>query len=678
MANWSTLKAAIASVIRYNNNREITGNKLQQVLDVIVSSIGENATFAGVAYPYTSPGLPDGKVFYIASEVGEYPNFGLSVDEGVEIFVNDGSSSSGWKKLSTDISSFYTDKVKSNFGIIIDREENAVVVDGTTVTFNGLFDMYHSTEFFRAGYNIEVPQTLTLPGTGTLEIYLDVTDKTFKYTSNQQDVKNKGIVVGICVGGNITIFTLGMLRTILENDKITKNLNDFISLVHGNINPSSLQSNGNITSNYISVKSGDSVEISTFAYNKEVDYVFNVYDSNYGFIDGWTIPGGTRTIIAPASSAYMTLSVKVDSTQEQYLKINGEYVFRFAAGNSGSSSPNGSTSNVPEFVYENGKETFQRLAEWKSSSDDTYLLAQVTDVHSGGNKKYQVVGWLNELNNLFGFNVLGNFGDIGLDTADTTNDKDAVYELVVNTKKLMSTTSPWIFLRGNHDIIGSSGVVSESAYSEIFNKASRRAAGGNRINLSGNGSYGYIDDESTKTRLIFINTSDSLSAGYGIGTTQLNWLVNTLKSTEDDYKVIVASHLCLDKIGRWNSYPGDAASDEFETARMIFKDFVSRSSGSNPINMVLWNFSGVKAKLVCVISGDSHFNNYIKRDGVNYIVRQGYGAIDLSDIPTGGSVDSFSWDEICNFDVLAARNDGTAKIFRIGVGGASRDLEFSY
>ena len=59
MANWQILKAAIADVIKTNGNQEITGQVLQNVLNNIVSSIGENATFAGVATPETNPGTPD-------------------------------------------------------------------------------------------------------------------------------------------------------------------------------------------------------------------------------------------------------------------------------------------------------------------------------------------------------------------------------------------------------------------------------------------------------------------------------------------------------------------------------------------------------------------------------------------------------------------------------------------
>ena len=80
MANWSTLKAAIANAIKTNGNQEITGQLLQNVLNNIVSSVGENSTFAGIATPSTNPGTPDGPVFYFASEPGVYANFG-----GIEI-----------------------------------------------------------------------------------------------------------------------------------------------------------------------------------------------------------------------------------------------------------------------------------------------------------------------------------------------------------------------------------------------------------------------------------------------------------------------------------------------------------------------------------------------------------------------------------------------------------------
>ena len=88
MAHWTTLKAAIASVIKNNGNQEITGQVLQNVLNNIVSSVGENSTFAGIATPSTNPGTPDGNVFYLATTPGTYSNFnGIEIASGEAVIL---------------------------------------------------------------------------------------------------------------------------------------------------------------------------------------------------------------------------------------------------------------------------------------------------------------------------------------------------------------------------------------------------------------------------------------------------------------------------------------------------------------------------------------------------------------------------------------------------------------
>lgn len=75
MGNYTELKAAIAAVIKANGNNEITGAIMQNVLNTIVSTVGANRTFVGIANSDTNPGLPDGNVFYIAYTAGNYVNF---------------------------------------------------------------------------------------------------------------------------------------------------------------------------------------------------------------------------------------------------------------------------------------------------------------------------------------------------------------------------------------------------------------------------------------------------------------------------------------------------------------------------------------------------------------------------------------------------------------------------
>lgn len=76
MGNYEQLKQAVSDVIKTNGNQEITGEIMQNTLLSIISTIGNDATFAGIAVPETNPGTPDQNVFYIASQPGNYSNFG--------------------------------------------------------------------------------------------------------------------------------------------------------------------------------------------------------------------------------------------------------------------------------------------------------------------------------------------------------------------------------------------------------------------------------------------------------------------------------------------------------------------------------------------------------------------------------------------------------------------------
>lgn len=88
MANWSDLKAAVASIVKTNGNKEITGQLLQDVLNNIISNVGLNSSFAGIATPGTNPGTPDGNVFYLATTAGTYSNFnGIVINSGEAVIL---------------------------------------------------------------------------------------------------------------------------------------------------------------------------------------------------------------------------------------------------------------------------------------------------------------------------------------------------------------------------------------------------------------------------------------------------------------------------------------------------------------------------------------------------------------------------------------------------------------
>ena len=108
MGGYTKLKAAIAAAIKANGNNEITGALMQAVLDTIVSIVGANRTFVGIANENTNPGTPDSNVFYIAYKAGNYVNFqseasNLTVKPGELAILYNGTNN--WDKFVIGMSS---------------------------------------------------------------------------------------------------------------------------------------------------------------------------------------------------------------------------------------------------------------------------------------------------------------------------------------------------------------------------------------------------------------------------------------------------------------------------------------------------------------------------------------------------------------------------------------------
>lgn len=103
MANYQLLKADIDAKVYQNGRQEITGENLNAVLNAMVTTLGAEYQFAGVATTATNPGTPDAKVFYIANGKGTYTNFGsleVTEDEVVVLYWD-----TEWHKEATGIAS---------------------------------------------------------------------------------------------------------------------------------------------------------------------------------------------------------------------------------------------------------------------------------------------------------------------------------------------------------------------------------------------------------------------------------------------------------------------------------------------------------------------------------------------------------------------------------------------
>ena len=92
MANYSNILAEIAATIKSNGTQAITGPVLQGVLLDMMSSLTVGYQFKGIATRNTNPGTPDQNVFYLATELGTYQNFGFTLEaSGIYLFSYNGT-----------------------------------------------------------------------------------------------------------------------------------------------------------------------------------------------------------------------------------------------------------------------------------------------------------------------------------------------------------------------------------------------------------------------------------------------------------------------------------------------------------------------------------------------------------------------------------------------------------
>ena len=145
MGNYEQLKQAVADVIKTNGNQEITGAIMQNTLLSIISTVGSNATFAGIATPTTNPGTPDQNIFYLAAQPGVYSNFGgVELTNQVILFAN---KNGNWVKQNTGIAIFA--KVIE----VEAKNNNLILLDGYN---NNDIQVIENFQYLRIKKNIDI------------------------------------------------------------------------------------------------------------------------------------------------------------------------------------------------------------------------------------------------------------------------------------------------------------------------------------------------------------------------------------------------------------------------------------------------------------------------------------------------------------------------------------------
>lgn len=229
MANWSTLKAAVAQIIKANNNQEITGANMRSVLNNIIDNVGENATYAGIARTSTNPGSPDGKVFYIAYQAGTFSNFGnVTLEEGINLLL--------WNTTSWQVFNILTiaQEVGSNKGYVMSQKSITNLFDGINTDvnlFNGeiefaITESYPQGAFFIGTGNIYTRGNNIASVTSPIIVEKTVNSLIFGL---YYDIESKEFYVDSKYkAGNIVIMTIyrdkGIKQSIATSSKYNGNI----------------------------------------------------------------------------------------------------------------------------------------------------------------------------------------------------------------------------------------------------------------------------------------------------------------------------------------------------------------------------------------------------------------------------------------------------------------------
>ena len=352
MANWSVLKTAVANIINTNGSQAITGQLLQNVLNNIITNVGENSTFAGTATVDTNPGAPDGPVFYLAATAGIYPNFNsLEVLDGEAIIFEWDNGT--WSKKTTGFATQEKLTSLQEEVRMLEGESKTKEYVATPISIQDGFinlqqgNVYEDTTLgFKVNtYPITQGQTLVLDfyGASVNVREYQILDKDYaiiynggqgsggKKTITIDEIPNNASYLQVCYSTECILYVTPVLKKIINSMKcVTKAI------------PTDIV-NGFININYDNVYEDTTLGFKVNTYNvSEGDYFYAIFksanESTRQYVvknkEGETIERGalgdnsitTLSIVAPKDSYILQLcynkSYEVDVTMTPKIMID--------------------------------------------------------------------------------------------------------------------------------------------------------------------------------------------------------------------------------------------------------------------------------------------------------------------------------------------------------------------
>ena len=234
MGNYEQLKQSVSDVIKTNGNQEITGSILQNVLLTIISTVGANATFAGIATPATNPGTPDGPVFYLASEGGTYTNFNATeLQDGLSVLMWNGTWSSQQIFGIDDVPTAGSDNLVKSGGVVDKINELNLHINPLSdnqIVNDAIKEMY-TTEDITDVNRTRITKAIPFNGKYVNSIVLARTDKSaITFVNDQYNTQEEALAdlkpfyksnENYCVIDWNKINDTGLVNIVLNHNRVT-------------------------------------------------------------------------------------------------------------------------------------------------------------------------------------------------------------------------------------------------------------------------------------------------------------------------------------------------------------------------------------------------------------------------------------------------------------------------
>lgn len=307
-----------------------------------------------------------------------------------------------------------------------------------------------------------------------------------------------------------------------------------------------------------------------------------------------------------------------------------------------------SVDELPQWVTSELENTTERVK--KKQSYNTLTFGYITDTHymSVGNNIYRYGiehnKYINEVSKRVGLDYIAHGGDF----IEGYSEKNiALKDLEYNTRALIkSVNSPVVIMRGNHD--------DNTTYSHWNGDLHKHLVTpkewyNNTVSLFKNdvvidennsmGGYFYTDNERTKIRSIFLNSSDipviENSDGttkykgifiYGFQDKQINWLAETLEfigiEDKEEWGVVIFSHVPLNHAVRNTGDNIIENGHHIEGIIQAFNDndvYVGSTSKEDWECDVDVNYSNQTTDLIACVYGHTHRDSINKINGITHI-----------------------------------------------------------